>query len=56
LDLSIKGGGWIEQSLLDVKHGGEAAFVFSIARGAADPPTPHAQGRLRLIAGLELTR
>jgi hypothetical protein len=48
-------GRWIEQSLLDVKHGGEAAFVFGIARGAADPPAPHAQGHLRLIAGVELT-
>src|SRR5207245_9955066 len=36
---------WIEQSRqsgsdLDVKLGGETAFVFSIARGAADPPPP----------------
>src|SRR5438067_1290936 len=36
---------WIEQSCqsgldLDLKHGGEAAFIFSIARGAADPPPP----------------
>jgi len=29
--------GWIEQSLLDVRNRGEAA-LFSIARGAADPP------------------
>src|SRR5207237_6127906 len=36
---------WIEQSCqsgsdLDVKLGGQTAFVFSIARGAADPPPP----------------
>jgi len=40
------------------KCGFAAMFNIEVRAGLArllDPPAPHAQGRLRLIAGLELT-
>jgi hypothetical protein len=60
LDLSIKGG-WIGRSAGDAKDkcGFAAKFNLEVRAGLAgllDPPAPHAQGHLRLIAGLELTR